>query len=93
MDTKPYCRKCLLSEMAPDGYFQSLRLYIEQLEPETKVAETVYAERLSRCKSCEQLLDGMCRLCGCYVELRAVMKQNACPAVHPLWTVQEDRNE
>ena len=24
-------------------------------------------------------MDGMCRACGCYVELRAAMRKNACP--------------
>ena len=27
----------------------------------------------------EELKEGMCRSCGCYVELRAVMKKNRCP--------------
>ncbi len=39
----------------------------------------LYETRLSLCKECDLLLDGMCRACGCFVELRATMKKNSCP--------------
>lgn len=85
METYRYCRKCLLREMDENEYFSSLHSYIENLDEELKVLPEVYEERLAQCKNCDQLISGMCRICGCYVELRAVMKKNICPQVHPKW--------
>lgn len=73
------CKRCLTREMNADGYFQSLHDYIAGIEEELKADEELYEERLSVCKECDMLLSGMCRVCGCYVELRAVMRKNNCP--------------
>ena len=78
--SRRYCRKCLTREMAgQEEYFKSLHEYIANIESDMKVPDELYEERLAVCKDCELLLDGMCRSCGCYVELRAAMKKNACP--------------
>lgn len=79
------CKKCLLRESDQRAYFKNLFEYIENLPREDKVPEQVYEERLAYCRGCENLLGGMCRLCGCYVELRAAMKVRACPAVSARW--------
>jgi len=73
------CKKCLTREMDRDEYFKNLHEYIAGIDEELKAEEAVYEERLSVCKECELLLEGMCRSCGCYVELRAVMEKNKCP--------------
>ena len=73
------CRKCLTRDMDQKTYFENLHTYIRNLDDELKVEEPLYEERLSQCKECNLLADGMCRACGCYVELRAVMKKNGCP--------------
>lgn len=83
-DKRRVCRRCLIREMDQNAYFENLRTYIGSLEEELKVDELLYEERLSRCKECDLLADGMCRACGCYVELRAVMKKNSCP--YGKWT-------
>ena len=44
-----------------------------------------YERRLSICKECDRLLDGMCTVCGCYVEMRAAVTTNCCPAVRAKW--------
>ena len=81
-----YCKKCLLEEMTDMGkVFEDLRKYIDRIDQDLKVEEPVYRERLEKCRNCDQLISGMCRICGCYVELRAVMRKNACPKVHPIW--------
>ena len=75
-----YCRKCLTRDMiGKEEYFRSLREYIANLDPEIKADEALYEERLAVCKECDLLLEGMCRICGCYVELRAVVAKNICP--------------
>ena len=85
MENFRYCRKCLLRDLDETEYFRSLHEYIENLDDEIKVPENIYEDRLAQCKNCDQLISGMCRICGCYVELRAVMKKNGCPMVHPRW--------
>ena len=75
-----YCRKCLTRDMVgKEEYFHSLQEYIANLDPEIKADEALYEERLAVCKECDLLLEGMCRICGCYVELRAVVAKNICP--------------
>lgn len=74
------CRKCLTRDMAgQEEYFRSLREYIANLDEDIKAPTALYEERLAVCKQCELLLDGMCRSCGCYVELRAVVAERSCP--------------
>ena len=84
-EPKRFCRKCLLIDMPEDEYFRDLRSYIERIEESLKVSSEIYKSRLDKCRECEQLISGMCRICGCFVELRAVMRKNSCPAVHPMW--------
>lgn len=72
--------------MEQTEYFRTLHEYIAHLDADLKVDDEVYEERLALCKQCEKLYQGMCRICGCYVELRAVMKKNGCPLVKPMWT-------
>lgn len=74
-----YCRKCLTRDMDRKEYFRSLQEYIANLDPDIKAPELLYEERLAVCKECDLLLDGMCRSCGCYVELRAAVTKNYCP--------------
>lgn len=84
-EPRRFCRRCLLRELGKDEYFQNLRDYIANIDVDLKVDPSAYEARLARCKECEKLFQGMCRVCGCYVELRAAMKKNACPLVHPRW--------
>lgn len=65
--------------MGGDEYFKNLHEYIAGIDEELKAEPALYEKRLSVCKECELLLEGMCRSCGCYVELRAVMDKNKCP--------------
>lgn len=73
------CKKCLTREMDEDVYFKNLHEYIDGIDEELKAEAALYEKRLSVCKECELLMEGMCRSCGCYVELRAVMDKNKCP--------------
>ena len=59
--------------------FRSLREYIANLDEDIRAPEPLYEERLAVCKGCELLLEGMCRSCGGYVELRAAVAKNICP--------------
>ncbi len=77
------CKRCLTREMAgQEEYFHTLWEYIENLDKDIKAPESLYQDRLEVCKKCEMLLAGMCRCCGCYVELRAAIEKNRCPREH-----------
>ncbi len=73
------CRRCLLREMDQGEYFKNLYAYIDGLEEDVRAAETIYQDRLACCRQCDLLVDGMCRACGCFVELRAAIDVNRCP--------------
>lgn len=74
------CKKCLTRELiGQEETYRTLREYIENLDSDIKAEDGLYEERLAICKECEMLLTGMCRSCGCYVEMRAAVKNNYCP--------------
>ena len=52
---------------------------MNSLEQELKVTQDIYGKRLSMCKACDNLISGMCIKCGCYVEIRAALKDKCCP--------------
>lgn len=79
IETKRICRKCLTRDMDQSAYFENLHSYIANLDEDIKAPGPLYEKRLSLCKQCDLLWDGMCRGCGCFVELRAVIKKNNCP--------------
>ena len=76
------CKKCLLREMDEAGFFQNMYDYIARIPADDKTPEEEYERRLSICKECEKLLSGMCRMCGCYVEMRAAIELRDCPGKH-----------
>ena len=84
--SRPICRRCLLEDM-PDqaALAKSIRELIDLLPDTLRAAETERQARLAACRSCEHLIDGMCALCGCYVELRAAKNNKGCPDVPGRW--------
>ena len=82
---KVFCKRCLLRDMDEEETLRSVNRLVEDLLEEDRVSEEVYTERLASCEGCEQLFRGMCRLCGCYVELRAALRVRRCPMVPPRW--------
>lgn len=83
--TKPLCRRCLLSELDDKTVFASVKEYIAALPEELKAPKDAYTARLAVCKECNELLNGMCKLCGCFVEARAAKQGIACPHVPAKW--------
>ena len=81
--TGRFCRKCLTWDMqGQEEYFANLQEYISNLDVDVKASEELYEARLTVCKECDLLFQGMCRTCGCYVELRAAITRNKCPNKH-----------
>ena len=86
MDTKEttantrICKRCLTREMADaEKHFENLYAYIAGLDDGIKTEKALYEKRLGMCRECDLLFQGMCRACGCYVELRAAVARRGCP--------------
>lgn len=88
MGEKQLCRKCLLEELDENEYIRSLRDYIKDYPQEKRCPDEEYSRRLAICRECERLDRGMCALCGCFVELRALKKDMYCPDHENKWKIQ-----
>ena len=56
--------------MNENDFLRDMRSHIAAYPEDKRVSEEEYRRRLDFCKNCEKLVDGMCVLCGCYVEDR-----------------------
>ncbi len=79
------CKRCLLADFAPDKYIESMITYLNGLDEQIKAEEKLYQDRLSVCQGCDKLNEGLCSLCGCFVEYRAAIKDKHCPDIKPKW--------
>lgn len=76
---KNICKKCLLLEAGENAAYQTVSDYLDTLDKSLLADDEIYQKRLLLCKSCDFLISGMCRKCGCYVEIRAALKDKGCP--------------
>lgn len=74
------CKKCLLRDLGNKDYEENIGKYIAKIKEEDKADKEVYEQRLDICRECDKLTEGTCQKCGCYVEIRAFVKRNKCPA-------------
>ena len=92
-----FCRKCFITEMKRQGIseetYKAMLERIERMDPELRCTKEVYEERLDACKKCEYLVEAMCALCGCFVESRAAVKANSCPAEPKRWDAEVAEEE
>ncbi|MVX63820.1 hypothetical protein GKZ28_08945 [Clostridium chromiireducens] len=80
-----FCKKCLLDELFEEKEYQHLQDYIRNLDNNIKTEDEEYKKRLDVCKQCDNLINGMCKICGCFVEMRAAVKKNYCPNIEKYW--------
>lgn len=73
------CKRCLLLEAGETAVYKSVKDYLDNIEGSLKVDSALRDKRLELCGQCDELLSGMCRKCGCYVEIRASLKDKRCP--------------
>ena len=86
MNRKPFCRRCLLEDMPDEAALaRNIRELIDLLPEEKRAPAAETAQRLAVCRTCDHLQNGMCALCGCYVELRAAKRMMKCPDVPGRW--------
>lgn len=72
------CKRCLLFEAGQNVTYSQIQDYIKTIDASEKVSDEIYNYRLSMCKKCDSLISGMCLKCGCYVEVRAILKNKDC---------------
>ena len=74
-----FCWKCFDELIDIGKTYESIKDYIDTMNPEIKIRDEEYKERLKKCASCDKLIGITCMLCGCYVPVRAVKKAMRCP--------------
>lgn len=84
-ESRPPCR-CLLFEAGQQDMARTVAEYVQSLDESIRTPEAAYRARLAVCQDCDQLMNGTCRLCGCYAETRAAKRAMQCPMVPPRWT-------
>lgn len=80
-----FCKKCLIRDFDEGDLFLTMQEYIARIDEDIKTPQEEYEKRLGICTECDSLMNGMCGVCGCYVEMRAAVTTNYCPAVHKKW--------
>lgn len=76
---KHECKKCLLLEAGERVTYDEIIAYLNTINDSEKVDDKAFNMRIAFCKECDQLISGMCRKCGCYIEIRARLKNTNCP--------------
>jgi len=79
------CRNCLFNSIEREQIEKNIREYIESLSPDEKAGERLYNERLKICFECPNCIDGLCRICGCFVRSRAAKDRSYCPDITKRW--------
>ncbi len=70
--------------LSEEEYFH-MKEYISAIDDYIKSSEEEYEKRLQICKNCDSLINGICKICGCFVEIRAAVKKNYCPNNKRYW--------
>ncbi len=76
---KEPCRRCLLAQIDEKEVLAEVKRAIDRLKENERADEKEYRRRLALCTECDELTDGCCAKCGCYVELRAAFRSGRCP--------------
>ncbi|GMQ56179.1 hypothetical protein AN1V17_05720 [Vallitalea sediminicola] len=75
------CKKCMLFDVDEKNLLTKIQGYIDSLDSSIKVEEIIYYKRLQHCENCYDLINGICKHCGCFVLVRAIKRKQHCP--HP----------
>lgn len=82
---KKICKRCLIDELDFDEVYEDIKRYIKEFPADKRVSEEEYSQRLAICRKCDELENGICRKCGCFVELRALKKGMYCASENKKW--------
>lgn len=83
--TKKICKRCLIDELDFDEVYEDIKQYIREFPSDKRILEEEYSQRLAICRECDELENGICRKCGCFVELRALKKGMYCASEDKKW--------
>ncbi len=83
--TKKKCKRCLIDELDFDEVYEDIKQYIREFPSDKRILEEEYSQRLAICRECDELENGICRKCGCFVELRALKKGMYCASEDKKW--------
>jgi hypothetical protein len=72
------CKRCLLKDLDDAELYRQINEYIMSIPNERRVSECEYRRRLSFCEMCEYLTNGICGMCGCFAEARAMKRDMRC---------------
>lgn len=78
-------KHCLLKDLPDTDMFHSIYEYIKSLPKEMRATPDIQQQRLDVCIKCENLINGLCALCGCFVEIRAAKAELHCPQGSDIW--------
>ena len=66
------CKKCLLLEAGENKSYNTIKEYLDNIDPSLKTDMKNYKLRLEKCKKCDFLISGMC------LEVRAALNDKHC---------------
>lgn len=74
-----------MDEVLSEAEYEHMKEYISAIDDYIKTSSKEYERRLNLCRNCECLINGICKICGCFVEIRAAVNKNYCPNKNKYW--------
>ena len=85
MDQKTHCILCEIWEQSSEELHRIVDEYVASIPQEQKASPDCYEQRLTICRDCSHMHGGMCGVCGCFVQARAVKAAQHCPKPYQYW--------
>lgn len=79
----PVCPKKI--EYSKEEFEYDFSRYLAIVKEKDRADKPEYTRRLALCTECEYLSNGLCTQCGCFAEIRCILKTARCPAPKARW--------
>lgn len=80
------CRACQYTGEIHKKAVEAEIKRLSQMKNVSLCTEEELNRRLEKCSSCEYLdINNVCLMCGCYVQIRALLRDSRCPAKNKSW--------
>lgn len=74
------CKRCGIKTALTEEDIDKMVDEVIHMKGIKLVDEDIYNERIAACMQCEKLeYDSTCMLCGCVVQVRAMLRDGKCP--------------
>ena len=80
MEGLRFCKKCDYDLRMTRDALKYIENYVEKIPEDMRKKEDEYQHCLEICSGCDMLLEGTCKVCGCYVAIRAAVAGRHCPS-------------